>query len=65
MINDPTIFILAAALIGACIGFFGCSIFASSRIRSIEDDSFQAGYECCNRDHHNRSRDQFGKSPLL
>lgn len=33
MNTDPMIYILAAALLGAAMGFMGCALFSSRRIR--------------------------------
>jgi hypothetical protein len=41
--NDPTAWILFAALLGACIGFFGCAIFASSKMRRANFEGYKEG----------------------
>lgn len=38
--TDATIYILAASLIGATIGFFGAALMASTKMRRIEQDSW-------------------------
>jgi hypothetical protein len=40
MHHDPTLHILAAAFIGALIGFFGASLMASVKFRRIEKDTW-------------------------
>lgn len=54
--SDPFFFILFAAILGGCIGFFAASIFAARTVRDLRSDSFRDGYACCNRDHHNRTK---------
>ena len=54
MHNDPMLYIIAAAMLGGVLGFFGCALVASKSIRESRDDAFQDGYETCNRDHHNK-----------
>jgi hypothetical protein len=40
MTTDPAVYIIAAAILGACIGFFGCALFASSQIRRANRDGY-------------------------
>jgi hypothetical protein len=43
MHSDPAAYIIFAALLGACIGFFGCSLFASRAINRRQIDSYRRG----------------------
>ena len=54
--QDPTAYIIFAAMLGGAIGFFGCALFASRTITRIRRQTYQDGYECCNRDHSNRPK---------
>lgn len=51
MTTDPTAYIIAAALVSAAIGFFGCALFVSKRIREEREESYWEGYSACNREH--------------
>lgn len=51
--NDVGAWITCAALAGGSIGFMTCALLVSGQIRRQREEDFQAGYECCNRDHHN------------
>lgn len=53
MQNDPTAYILGASLLSACIGFFGCAIMCSRRIREAWNDGWKSGVRCA-RDHEPR-----------
>ena len=52
MKDDPAIYIYAAALLGAAIGFFTCALIASRRIRQAERDGWRAGVRCYHREHN-------------
>lgn len=52
--SDPGAWILFAALVGACIGFFGCALFASRNLRKAARGGWREGYAACNRDHQRR-----------
>lgn len=52
--GDPTIWIMGASMVSACIGFYGCALFASRRIREERRQSWREGYQACNRDHYGR-----------
>ena len=58
MQHDPAPYIIFAALLGAMIGFFGCALFASRRIKEDTRDAYWDGYYAANRenaahnDHH-------------
>lgn len=43
MKTDPTYYILFAAVLGACIGFFGCGIYASTKIRRANLEGYKEG----------------------
>lgn len=49
MQQDPAIYIIAAAVIGAAIGFFGCALLASHEIRGARQRGFQDGQCAANR----------------
>jgi len=51
---DPATYILAAALLGAAIGFFCCALVASGRIREERDEAYWDGYAACNREHEKK-----------
>lgn len=51
--QDITGWVMGAALAGGAIGFMACAVMASGRIRRNQEEYFQEGYECCNRDHRN------------
>lgn len=53
MHSDPMPYILFAALLGAAIGFFGCALFASNKIRRANLAGFREGL-----DHARRSSSQ-------
>jgi len=46
-------FILVSGIIGAAIGFFGCSVFASKRIRSIKSETWKRAEVFYTRRAHN------------
>lgn len=52
--GDPTIWILGASMVSACLGFYGCALFASRRIREERRQNWREGYDACNRDHERR-----------
>lgn len=64
MNTDPTAYIIAAAIVGSVIGFFGCALFASRAIRKTEEESYRDGFEACNRGHHNPSRELPNTVPM-
>lgn len=43
MITDPMPYIVFAGILGACIGFFGCGIYASSKIRRANFEGYKEG----------------------
>lgn len=51
---DPIAWILGASMLGACLGFWACALFASRRIREERRENWREGYEACNRDHARR-----------
>lgn len=51
MHTDPAPYIIAAAILGGCIGFFGCALYASRRITDAARDAYWEGYGAANRDH--------------
>jgi hypothetical protein len=50
MHSDPTVYIIASALVGATIGFFGCAIVASRAIRRANIKGWQEGCRCRQRE---------------
>jgi hypothetical protein len=52
MTTDPAPWIIFAALLGAMIGFFGCAIIVSRRIREAERESYWEGYYAANRENN-------------
>lgn len=50
MYSDPTAYIILAALLGGSIGFFGCALYASRRIREIESNAWSRGRQCTERE---------------
>jgi hypothetical protein len=44
-------------MLGACIGFYGCALFASRRIRAERREMWWEGYAACNRDHDRKQKD--------
>lgn len=50
MTCDPILYFVAGCMVSAAIGFFGCALFASSRIREIRNDAYWEGYGACNRE---------------
>ena len=51
MTSDPGVWILFAGMVGGCVGFFACALFASRRIREERRQNWREGYSACNRDH--------------
>lgn len=51
MNSDPAAWIVFASLLGGAIGFYGCALFASRRIREERRTMWREGYAACNRDH--------------
>lgn len=43
MTTDPMPYIIFAALLGAAIGFFGCALFASGKIRRANLEGYKEG----------------------
>ena len=43
MTNDPTPWILFAAILGACIRFLPCAIIASSKLRRANFEGYKEG----------------------
>jgi hypothetical protein len=50
MTPDPMLYIIAAAVLGAAIGFFACALVASRRIRDAEREGWKAGVRCRHRE---------------
>lgn len=50
MHSDPTAYILAAAIVGAAIGFIGCALFVARRIQEARDESWHDGYAAATRE---------------
>lgn len=50
MQHDPAPYIIAAAVLGSMIGFFGCALFASRRIKEDTRDAYWEGYYAANRE---------------
>lgn len=46
MSTDPTTYILAAAAVSFSIGFMGCAIITSRRIRDAYNDGWKSGVRC-------------------
>jgi len=53
MQSDPMPYIIFAAVLGACIGFFGCGIFASDKIKRANLQGFKEGMNHARKHHHN------------
>lgn len=51
MTQDPTAYILFAALLGGAIGFFGSALLTSGSIRKAQRDAYWDGFAACNREH--------------
>lgn len=49
MITDPAPYIIFAGLLGAAIGFFGCGIFASNKIRRANFEGYKEGLDAGKR----------------
>lgn len=43
MTTDPAAYIIGAAIVGACIGFFGCALYASNKIRRANLEGYKEG----------------------
>lgn len=54
--KDPAIYIYAAALFGAALGFITAALFASRTIRESREEAFQDGYATANRDQQNHGK---------
>lgn len=54
MITDPAAWIVFVSLLGASIGFYGCALVASRRIREERRAMWREGYAACNRDHERK-----------
>lgn len=52
--TDPAAWILFAAILGGCLGFFACALFVSHGLRRASRSSWREGYAACNRDHARR-----------
>jgi hypothetical protein len=63
MTTDPAPYILAAAIIGSMIGFFGCALLVSRRIREAERESYWEGYYAANRENNAHSDDRWLLTP--
>lgn len=50
MTPDPTLYIIAASVLGASIGFMSCALVASRRIREAEREGWKAGVRCRHRE---------------
>lgn len=50
MHSDPTIYIIAAALVGGAVGFFGCALVASRAIRRANIEGWKEGCRCRQRE---------------
>lgn len=49
MNSDPMPYIIFAAILGGCIGFFGCGIFASHAIKRANLEGYKEGLAATNR----------------
>jgi hypothetical protein len=54
MSADPAAWIVFASVLSASIGFYGCALFASKRIREERRANWREGYAACNRDHERK-----------
>lgn len=59
MQHDPAPYIIFAALLGAMIGFFGCALFASRRIKEDTRDAYWEGYYAANRENNYHPEDRW------
>lgn len=50
--SDPIYWILFAGLVGASIGFFGCGIYASNKIRRANFEGYKEGLAAGERKAH-------------
>lgn len=48
---DPIAYILGAAILSGCLGFFGCALMVSRQLRDHRDANYWDGYAACNREH--------------
>jgi hypothetical protein len=49
MHTDPIAYIIGAALLGGMIGFFGCCLYASDKIRRANLEGYKEGLDAANR----------------
>lgn len=42
--DQLTTYVAAAAMVGGCIGFFACALFAAKLLRETYEEAYEAGY---------------------
>ena len=51
MHTDPIAYVIFAALVSGCLGFFACALLVSRRLREHRDENYWDGWAACNREH--------------
>ena len=49
MTTDPMPYILFAGILGTCIGFFGCGLYASNKIKRANLEGYKEGLDAGKR----------------